>query len=55
MKFAILTPVDTKITGEVHLNLYLRHKWLANPIHGSPMVNCNSMNTGMVALTYRFK
>jgi len=47
--------IDTRITEEVHLNLYLRHKWMASSIRGSPIVGRKGMDTTFVALTYRFK
>lgn len=46
---------DTRITEEVHLNFYLRHRWLASSIQGSPIVGSKSMDTTIIALTYRFK
>jgi outer membrane protein len=47
--------IDTKITDEVHLNFYFRHKWMASSIQGSPIVGRKGMDTTVVALTYRFK
>ncbi len=47
--------VDTKLSEDVHLNFYLRHKWLANSITGSPIVGAKGMDTAFVALAYRFK
>jgi len=47
--------VDAKITEEVHLNFYLRHKWLASSIQASPLVGSKSMDTTFIALSYRFK
>jgi len=47
--------IDTKITEEWHLNFYLRHRWLANSINGSPVVDRKGMDTAFIAVSYRFK
>ncbi len=47
--------IDAKLTEEYHLNLYLRRKWLGNAIQSSPIVEQGIMDTGFVALSYRFK
>ena len=47
--------IDTKISEDVHLVYYLRHKWLANSIQESPIVGRKGMDSAFVALTYRFK
>lgn len=51
----LATLIDAKITEKWHLNFYLRHKWLANSIHDSPIVGRKGMDTAFVALSYRFK
>lgn len=45
---------DTKLTEDVHLIYYLRHKWLASAIQDSPIVGRRALDTAFVALTYRF-
>ena len=47
--------VDTSISQDWHLNLYLRHKWLDSAVRNSPIVNSKGMDTAFVALAYRFK
>jgi MipA family protein len=47
--------IDAKLTEEYHLNFYLRRKWLGNAIQSSPIVNRGTMDTGYIALSYRFK
>ena len=47
--------IDTKLTEEYHLNFYLRRKWLGQSIQSSPIVSRSSMDTGFIALSYRFK
>lgn len=47
--------MDARLTEEYHLNFYLRRKWLGSSIHASPIVNQKFMDTGFVALSYRFK
>jgi len=47
--------MDARLTEEYHINLYLRRKWLGSSIQDSPIVNQKFMDTGFVALSYRFK
>ena len=47
--------VDTTITGDWHLNFYLRHKWLGSQVRNSPIVERAAADTAFVALSYRFK
>ena len=47
--------VDTTLSEDVHLNFYLRHKWLAGSVTDSPIVGRNGMDTVFVSLAYRFK
>ena len=37
------------------LSMQLRHRWLADGIGQSPLVNKKSQNTGFIAVSYRFK
>ena len=46
---------DAKLTEKYHLNLYLGRKWLGNAIQSSPIVNKSVMDTGFIALAYRFE
>jgi len=46
--------IDARLTREYHLNFYLRRKWLGNAIQSSPIVGQRTMDTGFVALSYRF-
>lgn len=47
--------IDTRLTGAYHLNFYLRRKWLGSSISFSPIVNRGIMDTGFIALSYRFE
>jgi outer membrane protein len=47
--------VDAKITKEYRLSFYLRRKWLGSAIRSSPIVDKGVMDTGFVALSYRFE
>lgn len=47
--------IDARLTGDVHLNFYLRHKWLASSITDSPIVGRSGMDTAFIALSYRFQ
>jgi MipA family protein len=51
----LATLIDTKITGDWHLNFYVRHKWLASSIRDSGIVRRNAMDSAFLALSYRFK
>lgn len=47
--------MDARLTDGYHINFYLRRKWLDSSIQDSPIVNQKFMDTGFVALSYRFK
>ena len=47
--------VDAKLTGEYRLNFYFRRRWLDNAIHASPIVKRKHLDTGFIALSFRFK
>ncbi len=47
--------IDAKLTEIYHLNFYLRHTWLGNAIQSSPIVGKRTMDTGFIALSYRFE
>lgn len=47
--------VDAGLGGDYHLDLYLRRKWLGDAIRSSPIVDKGIMDTGFIALSYRFK
>jgi outer membrane protein len=47
--------VDAKLTEEYHVNFYLRRRWLGSSIQDSPVVDKKFLDTGFVALSYRFK
>jgi outer membrane protein len=47
--------VDARITETYHLNFYLRRTWLGNSIESSPIVSRGTLDTGFVALSYRFQ
>jgi outer membrane protein len=46
---------DARLTEEYHLNLYVRRRWLGSSIQDSPIVDQKFLDTGYVALSYRFK
>lgn len=46
---------DFKLTDEYHLNCYVRRKWWGDAIQRSPIVSQRYLDTGYVALSYRFK
>ncbi|MGB8077891.1 MAG: MipA/OmpV family protein [Gallionella sp.] len=46
--------VDARLTEKFHLNLYLRRNWLGNSIQSSPIVSKSTMDTGFIAVSYRF-
>lgn len=46
---------DVRLTEEYHINLYLRRRWLSSSIQDSPIVDQKFLDTGFVALSYRFK
>lgn len=47
--------VDARLTEEYHINIYLRRRWLGSSIQDSPIVNQKCLDTGFVALSYRFR
>jgi outer membrane protein len=47
--------VDVELVGPYHLNGYLRHKRLGNAIQHSPIVTREYLDTGYLALSYRFE
>lgn len=47
--------VDIGLTEEYHLNCYVRRKWLGDAIRSSPIVSRGYLDTGYLALSYRFK
>ena len=46
---------DVPLTGDWHLNLHLRRKWLDNAVGDSPLVRRHTDDTAIVAVSYRFK
>lgn len=46
---------DARLAEKYYLNLYLSRKWLGNAIQSSPIVNQGVMDSGFVALSYRFE
>jgi len=46
---------DIELTEGYHLNCYVRHKWLGGAIRSSPIVSRGYLDTGYLALSYRFK
>lgn len=46
---------DIRLTGEYHLNCFARRKWLGDAILHSPIAGRRYLDTGYVALSYRFK
>ena len=46
---------DIKLSDKYHLNCYVRRKWMGDSIQHSPIVSQSYMDTGYVALSYRFK
>lgn len=46
---------DIRLTDEYHLNCFVRHKWLGDAIRNSPIVSRRYLDTGYIALSYRFK
>ena len=47
--------VDARLTEEYHINFYLRRRWLSNSIQDSPIVDHKFLDTGYLALSYRFR
>jgi outer membrane protein len=47
--------VDVELGGQYHLNGYLRHKRLGDAIQHSPIVTRGYLDTGYLALSYRFE
>ena len=46
---------DIGLAEGYHLNCYVRRKWLGDAIRFSPIVNRGYLDTGYIALSYRFK
>lgn len=46
---------DIELTGDYHLNGYVRRKWLGDAIQFSPIVSQRYLDTGYLTLSYRFK
>lgn len=46
--------IDAALAERYHINFYLRRRWLSSSIHGSPIVDQKFLDTGYVALSYRF-
>lgn len=46
---------DITLTDDYHLHLYARRKWLGDAIRQSAFVDKAYLDTGYVALSYRFK
>ena len=46
---------DIELTGDYHLNGYVRRKWLGDAIRFSPIVSQRYLDTGYLTLSYRFK
>lgn len=46
---------DIRLSDEYHLNCYVRRKWFGDPIQHSPIVSQSYLDTGYIALSYRFK
>jgi MipA family protein len=47
--------IDVRLSDEYHLNFNVRHKWLGDAIHLSPVVSKGYQDTAYLALSYRFK
>ncbi len=46
---------DIGLGGGYHLNAYVRRKWLGDSIRSSPIVGKDYLDTGYLAVSYRFK
>jgi len=46
---------DIRLTDEYYLNCNVRRKWLGDAIQFSPIVNQRYLDTGYIALSYRFR
>ncbi len=46
---------DVDLSAGYHLNCYVRRKWLGDAIRQSPIVGQRYLDTGYIALSYRFK
>jgi len=47
--------LDARLTDKYHLDFYVRRMWLGNSIQSSPIVGKNTLDTGFIALSYRFE
>lgn len=55
MNRLIALMADIELSDDYHLHLYARRKWLGDSIRLSPIVDKDHLDTGYVALSYRFK
>lgn len=46
---------DIRLSDKYHLNCHVRRKWLGDSIQRSPIVSQSYLDTGYIALSYRFK
>lgn len=46
---------DARLSAKYHLNFYFNRKWLGSSILSSPIVDRNVMDSGFIALSYRFE
>ena len=46
---------DIELSDAYHLNFYVRRKWLGDAIRNSPIVSQQYLDTGYIALSYRYK
>lgn len=46
--------LNAKLTDKYHINFYLRRRWLSGSVQDSPIVDRKFLDTGYVALSYRF-
>lgn len=46
---------DIELSDAYHLNCYVRRKWLGDAIRNSPIVSQRYLDTGYIALSYRYK
>ena len=47
--------VEAKISDDWYLNFLLRHRWLANSVSASPIVDRKGMESMFISLAYRFR
>ncbi|MFA5825225.1 MAG: MipA/OmpV family protein [Gallionellaceae bacterium] len=46
---------EVRLTDDYYLNLNVRHRWLGDAIRRSPLVDQRYLDTGYIALSYRFR